>query len=185
MMADTVVAPRAPGALELVRAFVNSLDIEDSVDSLLDAEGWKRWSTEVGCEGAATDADLARLRGLREALRVALLANHDRAPLPEEARAAVADAIDWSGARTTVAEAGLALEPAGSGPGWLAGAVVAAVAAALADGTWSRLKACCDDACQWAFYDHSRSRTGQWCSMEVCGNRNKQLRWRERQAGGN
>jgi predicted RNA-binding Zn ribbon-like protein len=56
--------------------------------------------------------------------------------------------------------------------------VVAATARALADGTWSRLKACRNDACRWGFYDHSRSRTGQWCSMAICGNRAKQTRWR-------
>ncbi|WP_245775276.1 CGNR zinc finger domain-containing protein [Nonomuraea wenchangensis] len=34
------------------------------------------------------------------------------------------------------------------------------------------------DRCQWAFYDHSRSRTGRWCSMRVCGNRVEQARRR-------
>ncbi|WP_221891064.1 CGNR zinc finger domain-containing protein [Microbispora sp. KK1-11] len=52
------------------------------------------------------------------------------------------------------------------------------MAAALADGTWARLKVCVNDDCQWAFYDNSRSRTGRWCSMRLCGNRAKQARWR-------
>ena len=43
----------------------------------------------------------------------------------------------------------------------------------VADGTWSRLKACREDDCHWAFYDRSRNRSGQWCVMAVCGNRNK------------
>ncbi|MFC4899345.1 CGNR zinc finger domain-containing protein [Streptosporangium amethystogenes subsp. fukuiense] len=51
------------------------------------------------------------------------------------------------------------------------GRVVGATAAALADGTWARLKACANDGCRWAFHDHSRSRTGRWCSMRLRGNR--------------
>ncbi|MER7367820.1 CGNR zinc finger domain-containing protein [Nonomuraea wenchangensis] len=39
-----------------------------------------------------------------------------------------------------------------------------------------------NDRCQWAFYDHSRSRTGRWCSMRVCGHRVEQARWRTGQA---
>jgi len=46
--------------------------------------------------------------------------------------------------------------------------------------TWSRLKACRDDACQWAFYDHSKNRSGTWCSMADCGNRTKTRAFRQR-----
>ena len=46
--------------------------------------------------------------------------------------------------------------------------------------TWPRLKACRDDTCQWAFYDHSKNRSGHWCSMEVCGSRHKARQYRER-----
>jgi predicted RNA-binding Zn ribbon-like protein len=49
------------------------------------------------------------------------------------------------------------------------------------DGSWSRLKACRDDACAWAFHDTSRSRTRTWCSMQVCGNREKARSFRARQ----
>ncbi|MGZ6979737.1 MAG: CGNR zinc finger domain-containing protein, partial [Acidimicrobiia bacterium] len=45
-------------------------------------------------------------------------------------------------------------------------------------------KACRHDECQWAFYDRSRNRSGQWCVMAVCGNRNKARSYRERQRDG-
>jgi predicted RNA-binding Zn ribbon-like protein len=48
-------------------------------------------------------------------------------------------------------------------------------------GTWSRLKVCPADDCQWAFYDHSRNHSRTWCEMEECGNRAKARAWRERQ----
>jgi predicted RNA-binding Zn ribbon-like protein len=50
--------------------------------------------------------------------------------------------------------------------------------------TWSRLKACRDDTCKWAFYDHSKNRSGHWCSMEVCGSRHKARQYRERRKTG-
>jgi predicted RNA-binding Zn ribbon-like protein len=49
------------------------------------------------------------------------------------------------------------------------------------DGTWSRMKACRNDTCHWAFYDASRNRSGKWCSMAICGNRAKVANYRERQ----
>ena len=62
--------------------------------------------------------------------------------------------------------------------------MLAIVAASIADGTWERLKACAADDCHWAFYDHTRNRSGRWCSMAVCGNRAKVERFRERARGG-
>jgi predicted RNA-binding Zn ribbon-like protein len=58
--------------------------------------------------------------------------------------------------------------------------VLAIVAEAMAEGTWSRLKACREHSCEWAFYDRSRNRSGVWCSMEGCGNRAKARAFRER-----
>ena len=55
--------------------------------------------------------------------------------------------------------------------------------AAIAEGTWARLKACERDSCRWAFYDRSKNRSGHWCSMDVCGAREKNRRaYRRRRA---
>ena len=51
---------------------------------------------------------------------------------------------------------------------------------AMNDGTWRRLKACPAEDCRWAFYDHSRNRSGTWCEIGKCGNRAKARRFRER-----
>ncbi|WP_231509524.1 CGNR zinc finger domain-containing protein [Streptosporangium roseum] len=51
--------------------------------------------------------------------------------------------------------------------------LLAIVADAVAAGTWTRLKACREPSCRWAYYDHSRNRRRTWCSMELCGNRAK------------
>ena len=60
--------------------------------------------------------------------------------------------------------------------------VLAAIAAAMADGSWTRLKACRADDCKWAFIDTARNRTRIWCDMAVCGNREKARRYRSRHA---
>jgi len=183
MPASSPVIP-APGELEVVRAFVNTLDIESGTDRLRDPAAWASWAAERGLDPRATAADLRFGRGLREALRAALLANHDRSPLPQE----TVDALDAAANRSRLAvrftSDGLTLHPTGTGVDAVYGRIVSAVAAALVDGTWSRLKACAADDCHWGFYDTSRSRTGQWCSMSICGNRAKQARWRNRAGDG-
>jgi predicted RNA-binding Zn ribbon-like protein len=53
------------------------------------------------------------------------------------------------------------------------GMLLAITAEAMILGSWSRLKICPGHDCGWAFYDHSRNRSGRWCSMSVCGGRAK------------
>jgi predicted RNA-binding Zn ribbon-like protein len=59
--------------------------------------------------------------------------------------------------------------------------LLVAIADAHADGGWERLKVCAADDCQWAFYDTSKNRSRHWCSMGVCGNRQKTRTYRARQ----
>jgi predicted RNA-binding Zn ribbon-like protein len=58
--------------------------------------------------------------------------------------------------------------------------LLAIVHGSISDRTWPRLKACPAEDCLWAFYDHSRNRSGTWCEIGKCGNRAKARRWRER-----
>jgi predicted RNA-binding Zn ribbon-like protein len=181
-MVRTVV-PSAPGELEFVRAFVNTLDIEKGIDQMRDATSWRAWATEHGISGAASAADLAAAREVREAIREAMIANHDRSPLPSRTIAALDTIADRAGVKVRFDADGAKLQGAVAGMDAAFSRIVAAVAASMADGTWTRLKACINDECQWGFYDKSRSRTGQWCSMSICGNRAKQNRWRAAQDG--
>ncbi len=54
--------------------------------------------------------------------------------------------------------------------------LLVAMTDAEADGSWTRLKVCLADECQWAFFDTSRNRAGRWCSMAECGNKVKMRR---------
>jgi predicted RNA-binding Zn ribbon-like protein len=72
------------------------------------------------------------------------------------------------------------LGPAAEGVAGVLGEVLAAVALADRDGTWRRLKLCREQTCQAVFYDRSKNGSRCWCSMEVCGNRNKTRAYRSR-----
>ncbi|MDX6678988.1 MAG: hypothetical protein QOE31_3040 [Solirubrobacteraceae bacterium] len=175
----------APGALEIVRSFVNTDDIEDGIERLTEPEQLLAWLAEHELLGdapppRATAGDLRRALELREALRAHLRAHHGE-PLDPHA-AAVLDAAARR-ARLTLRFTGgdqTALEPAAGGVDGALGRLLGIVKVAIDDGTWARLKACAADDCQWAFYDASRNRSGTWCDMRVCGNRAKVRGFRER-----
>ena len=72
------------------------------------------------------------------------------------------------------------IEPKASGVDGALGRLLVVIADAQRDGTWSRLKACAAEDCQYAFYDRSRNRSAVWCDMKVCGNRQKVRSFRSR-----
>jgi predicted RNA-binding Zn ribbon-like protein len=175
---------RAPGSLELVRLFVNSIDLErPAEDRFRDASSARHWLLDRGLPaGGIDDRALAGLRDLRETLRSELLFHTGEG-----------DAGSWlelvsllNDTRLTISRSssgGLQLVPA-SGEGaapYLRGAIAAAVYDAVRDGTWCRLKACRKHSCLFAFYDHSKNGSGTWCDMDVCGNRVKAQRRRARE----
>ena len=72
------------------------------------------------------------------------------------------------------------LVPRGDGVDRYLGELLAKVFLAMRDGTWSRIKICAADDCQWAFVDASKNRSRAWCSMKVCGNRAKVRNYQRR-----
>jgi predicted RNA-binding Zn ribbon-like protein len=173
----------APGQLETLRAFVNTLDIEEATDDFATPEGLSQWLARHGLAAAArvSPADLANAVALREALR-GVLREHAGHPgqSPVTAIEAIAAALP---VRLAVDDEGVVTAVAATGgvQGALARLLLIAAAAA-GQGTWSRLKACVADDCQWAFYDRSPARNGRWCSMSICGSRAKSRAYRRRTA---
>ena len=180
-VADSPIA--APEPLERVRSFVNTLDVEDGVDTLSTIEDLLRWlgSQDVPDDQHPLQAeDLNRTKALRESLRAALRANHDRSPVPAETASALEQAAARAKVSLTFPDGRATLVTRAGGLDAALGELAIIVADAIQDGTWSRLKACQNDACQWAFYDRSNARTSKWCYMSVCGNRAKQRTHRAR-----
>ena len=178
---------RAPEPLRLVQQFVNSAELDEEKEELGNPEELKQWllardlidpSTEVGA------ADLRRALDVREGLR-ALLGVHNGLGLDREALQRLDAALGGAMLRPGFTPDGTPqLVPARDDAAAGLAQLMAIVAAAVTDGTWRRLKACADEACRWAFYDHSKNRSGRWCSMQVCGNQHKARAFRERQRGG-
>ena len=174
----------APGDLEHVEAFVNTLELDTGADELADGDALERWLRARGLlrSGPVTNVDAAEARRLREAIRVLLLENNGVSVRKEAAltldraarRADVELRFDSSGKAR--------LDPSSDGAAGALGLLLAVIAASMADGTWVRLKACRADDCGWAFYDRARNRSRHWCSMAVCGNRTKARAFRRRHA---
>lgn len=171
----------APGELEIVRAFVNSVEIDLVGDPLGTEDRLAEWCERTGlCEGA-DQATLADLRRFREALRGVLEANAGAMQAAERWRG-LEPFADRAGYRMYITPDGMpALRPQGSGADAAIAAVLSIVYDAIAQGTWPRLKACRKHSCRWAFYDKSKNGSGAWCSMRVCGNRAKAQRRRARE----
>jgi len=175
----------APGELELVRRFVNTRDIEEGSDELDSPESLLSWFASMDLldhEATADEKDLEHALALREGIRSLLLTNNGEEVETVRIRelnhaiesVCLTVRFDDDGSPT--------LNPESSGVSGALGRILAAVVGATDEGIWGRLKVCPNDACQWAFYDCSKNRSGKWCTMEVCGNRMKARAFRQRQA---
>jgi predicted RNA-binding Zn ribbon-like protein len=176
----------APGRLDLVRRFVNTQDVEDGIEELATPPAARGWLRDNGLPDVpGLDAPrMKRLIGLRETLRRLLLANNGGADNDHMADVAL-ERLRAEAARVPLqvrfdGESQSALVPGGAGIDAVIGELIGIVHEAMADGTWPRLKACRSETCEWAFYDRSRNRSGTWCSMAVCGNREKARSYRHR-----
>jgi predicted RNA-binding Zn ribbon-like protein len=150
--------------LGLVQAFLNTtLRWEPGADLLDDPDRWATWLTTRRMGSDPSGREVEGLRDLRETLH-RLLRDRDEpfavASLDYEA--------EQRGLLPRFAPARLEARE-----GDLAGAVLAGVFSAMADGSWERLKACPGHRCGWVFYDRSANASATWCSMSVCGQREK------------
>ena len=172
---------QTPHGLETVRDFVNTVEIDKAGDPLAGDDTLPQWCEQTGLCRNAGPAGLANLRRFREALRGVLEANAGDGNLAERWRA-VEPFAQRARYGMAITRAGVpVLEPRGSGAEAAVAAILALVYDAIARGTWSRLKACRKRSCRWAFFDRSKNGSGAWCSMRVCGNREKAQRRRERE----
>jgi predicted RNA-binding Zn ribbon-like protein len=179
-------APAPAPGLHEVQDFVNTNDIEGERDRLATPELLGEWLAARGAlpRGARVTADAhARAIAVREGLRALGRANND-----EPLEADQVDAMNRA-ARQLPLVAGLGdgsawhLEgAAGSGVDRYLAGILANVVHAMADGSWSRVKACRNDGCRWLFFDSSRNRSGTWCTMAICGSRMKARSYRARRA---
>jgi predicted RNA-binding Zn ribbon-like protein len=173
----------APGELELVRAFLNTHDIEEGKDELAttaDYLDWLRRQRLVAEEVEVTAAELQRARSVREALRGLTFANNGGPLYPVDLATLNQAAAENALHVRFLAARNARLESERTGADAALGRILTAVFTAMVDGTWPRLKACRRHSCRWSFYDRSKNRSSTWCSMQVCGNRTKAETYRRR-----
>lgn len=199
---------QAPGDLARLQAFVNTLDLEQGTDELATSTALETWLRQAGLTaplaaqrsenpGPADEPGLAELAlavALREALRGVLRSHlpHRTAratgaapPLDSAADAAARLGEIAAGLRvrmTADSDGAVRVLPGDSGSRAALARLLLIAAEAATLGTWTRLKVCSADDCQWAFYDRSPTRSGCWCSMQVCGSRAKSRAYRSRQS---
>jgi len=178
----------APEPLIAIQALANSHPSEDQGELLHDLETTRYWlhRFRFGADGIdVTEDDRERLLELRRGVRALIDANmtgvQDEAANAELAAIAARHPVPIRVGRDGRLD--LDLEPATSVDALIA-QLIGIVLQAQIDGTWERLKICAADSCRWAFYDASKNRGGHWCSMQVCGNREKNRAYRARQATG-
>jgi predicted RNA-binding Zn ribbon-like protein len=171
---------------DLLVGFVNTHDLEEETDEIGDPEALRSWIAERVDEHLSRldDDDVNRVHRLREAVRALLRANNG-GEASEEELLPLREAAERGRLRFGISAGGqLELAPARSDLSGFEARLLLAIEHLQCHDAWARLKACTCRECQWAFYDTTRNRSRTWCSMDVCGNRDKTRRYRERKSGG-
>lgn len=175
-------ACEAPGRLALVEAFINSVEMPEGEDKLATPESARTW---LHAHGILTDRldepTRRRLVELREAMRD-LLEGNERDEIPAEAAELIMQRLNASRLAVVISSHGTHTHPAAGATGIEAfhAELAAAMITASIDGTWARLKVCHNEACRWAFFDHSKNARRTWCSMASCGCQAKSRAYRAR-----
>lgn len=167
------MAPEASAAVEVLQEFVNTREVETGGEVLENPSALREWLAGHGLldpSAPVTPADLRLALELRETLRALAAANNEGGSDPEAVGALnrIADGLPL--ALRLDPAGGARLEPLSPGaPGAIA-RLLGIVFRAAVDGSWTRFKACHNDACRWAFHDVSKNRSRRWCASESCGN---------------
>lgn len=156
------------------------------VERFGDAAGLSAWLAEHGFAEAASDAteaDAASARELRDAVITLLLSHSDDSEVSEQTRDETEDFLRRTALRyPLVAVAnhdGADLAPAHDGLPGAFGSVFAAVTKLGLKGSWSRLKACRNRGCHFAFLDRTRNASGAYCSG-TCSSQVAMRKYRQR-----
>ena len=173
----------APPPLDLVQDFVNTEIPDWDQDDIATPEALGMWLADrdlLGRGVAIGPGTFLAARALRDALRGLALANTlGKAPAPCR-QATIDDALARFPLVVRLVAGAPTLAPADGGETRGLATLVAIVAEARHRGVWERMKACRQDTCGWLFYDGSRNRSSSWCSMQICGGREKARAYRRR-----
>jgi len=160
-----------------------NIDCILSVDELID---WLVRARLLPRPMRAPVSVLAEARELREAIDAGVRAAVARTAPDPVAMELIDDWLSLAGSRPALligpdGRAKLSERPSASSPRRALGMVALDAARMLGvDGERRRVRICAADSCSARFYDRSPAAGRRWCSMAVCGNRQKARRHRER-----
>jgi predicted RNA-binding Zn ribbon-like protein len=172
----------APEPLVLVQDLANTVDLEMENDQLRSPADLASFAAEHGLRLTFSADDLAEVLEFREALRDVCQA-HAGVDVPAASGAVLERRLARAPLRLALGADGSAVvQPAADlgGLDALVARMAADIAASVVDGTWRRLKACAADTCRWVYYDRSPAGRSRWCTMALCGSRNKMRQYRAR-----
>lgn len=181
--------------LQLLEDLVNTRFVDAGTDDLDSPEQLTAWLHErdlLPTDARTTAGDLERVLVVREGLRAVIARNNagEHAGVDDVVDAVLPDALERLEA--IAPELSLVVDVSADPPALaprhdarpidaLLARLLGAVAVAVADGSWKRMKACGQPGCRWAYFDSSRNTSRSWCDMTTCGNRAKARAFRERQ----
>lgn len=178
MPSDQVMAQ-----VNLLVDFANSYDVEDGTEDFgtpVDLAGWLAERDLLPPDTDVSPAALTLARELRAGVRKVMAAHHDGTQPDDPELTEVAAKLPL---RLAFDQGEPRLVPTGDPANRALGALLVAAEAAASGGAWHRLKLCAAANCRVAFYDTSKNQSRTWCSMAVCGNRQKTRSYRRRRAG--
>jgi predicted RNA-binding Zn ribbon-like protein len=173
-----------PESLAIIEAVVNTRYGRARPDEWKSPEQLREWliQRQLLPQGTPlTQGDQRRMIEVREALRSLLHANNGTSIAAERIEALNHIARHAPLTVHLDREGRAELVPDIEGVDGVIALLLASAFTAMADGSWTRLKACRNERCGTAFYDHSKNRSGAWCTMAKCGSRLKARTYRQRQ----
>lgn len=171
----------APGRLVVVHGFLNTWSDELSLEDFATPQAAAKWLREAGLwtsRKLPSETDVERLRQFRETVRRYVLDRTSKAVIDQLKRYAsdVHFKLVFDGAGRPELSAG------GDGIDHAIGELLAILHTSVADGSFDRFKCCELETCGWAYYDHTKNKSGRWCSMKTCGSRHKAREYLKRKA---
>ncbi|WP_261717297.1 CGNR zinc finger domain-containing protein [Streptomyces sp. FZ201] len=171
-----------PPCARLVEEFANTVDVEEASDEISTPDALARWLRDrklsdltVQISPAAHGMYLALRAGIRDELGTHV----GDAPDPELTEAA--DEVLRAHPVLVTASGTLTVAPGLPVERQPLAALAIAWNELVMSGSANRLKRCAEHTCGWVFWDVSKNRSRRWCSMRVCGNRNKSRAYAGRQ----
>ncbi len=140
---------------------------------------WQTWIEQRRFERHRAEASFADAREVQGALRALEAANNSidvSAEVPG-AMDRLNGAIEQHALIPTITADGVRVV---ASPGDPVGHVLQLAIHSMTMNLWPRFKLCQDAACQASYFDSSKNFSKTWCSMELCGSRNKMRRHRAR-----